>query len=222
MDQLVIGTKSSYNDFDANVKERKIIKPKKKSIKKTVPFSNVTYDFSKINGEIYWEEGSLEYVLEITADTPEELSVKKIRLLSWLMNVTGEILRDPFIEDYHFIATYDDIDDDDSEIEKSTIKVTFTVYPYMIADEETVETFDLTANTELQVTISNDSSHRITPTFISDSGFTVKIGDSSFSFPAGTVTSDNVKLEAGINEIKLKANANCTVNISFRKEVFLC
>lgn len=55
LDQLIIGDKSSFDDFDASVSERNISPPKKKEIKETVPFSNVTYDFSKINGELFWE-----------------------------------------------------------------------------------------------------------------------------------------------------------------------
>ena len=62
IDQLIIGKIASYDDFGASVAERKIIKPKKKSIKETVPFSNVTHDFSAIDGELYWEEASLEYI----------------------------------------------------------------------------------------------------------------------------------------------------------------
>ena len=73
IDQLIIGDKASCDDYGASVASRKIVPPKKKEIKETVPFSNVTYDFSAINGEQYWEERELEYTLEIIAPTPEEL-----------------------------------------------------------------------------------------------------------------------------------------------------
>ena len=137
LDQLRIGDKYSYDDFGASVAERKIGKPKKKTIKETVPHSNITYDFSKINGEIYWEERELQYVLELDAETPEELEDLKIDLSNWLMNVFEEDLFDPFIEGYHFRATYDDIDFDDSEVEKTTATVKFKAYPYMISNEPT-------------------------------------------------------------------------------------
>ena len=220
IDQLIIGDKASYDDFEANVKERSIKDGAKKEIKESVPFSNVTYDFSAINGEVYWEEKELEYVLEIMADTPEELEEKKIALKTWLMNVMGEKLYDPFILDYHFIATYDDIDIDDSEIEKSTITVTFKAYPYMIANRASEYAFELTANKELAVEVYNDSSHRITPTFNSAVAFVVAAGSSSYAIPAGETKDDSFKLGVGANALILKATEDCTVNISFYEEVF--
>lgn len=220
IDQLIVGSKSSYDDFEASVKERKISAPKKKSIKETVPFSNVTYDFTAINGEIYWEERTLEYVFEITANTPEELEEKKQKFVSWVMNLMNAELHDPFIKDYHFNATFSDIDIDDSEIEKSTITVTFTAYPYMIADNVKVYRVALVASKEVTATVHNDSSHRITPTITSDVAFTLKIDNSTFSLSAGETTDDAFKLEPGVTTFKLKAESAGTIEISFFEEVF--
>ena len=177
-DQLIIGDKASYDDFEANVSERRIKDGKKKEIKDSVPFSNVTHDFSAINGEVYWEEKELEYIFEIEADTAEELEEKKIAFKSWIMNVMNEKLYDPYIRDYHFLATFNNIDPDDSEIEKSTITVTFTAYPYMIANKAKNYEIALEASKENTVTVVNDSSHRITPTFTADVAFTVKFASS--------------------------------------------
>ena len=143
IDQLRIGDKYSYDDFGASVAERKIGKPKKKTIKETVPHSNITYDFSRINGEIYWEERELQYILELDAETPEELEDLKIDLSNWLMNVFEEDLFDPYIEDYHFKATYEDIDFDDSEVIKTTATVKFKAYPYMISNAPTKHTITI-------------------------------------------------------------------------------
>lgn len=220
IDQLIIGNKASYDDFEASVKERKVNKPQKKSIKETVPFSNVTYDFTAINGEIYWEERTLEYVFEITAATPEELEEKKQIFTSWIMNVMGEELRDPFILDYHFIATFDDIDINDSEIEKATITVEFTAYPYMIANTKKAHSFILKANAEVTKTIANDSSHRITPTFIADVPFTVTVGNSSYTIPAGETTDETLMLAAGANTLTVRAGETAGVlKIEFFEEV---
>ena len=68
IDQLIIGSKKSYDDFGASVSERTIHQPKKKTIKETVPFSNITHDFSGIDGEVYWEERKLEYIFENMPD----------------------------------------------------------------------------------------------------------------------------------------------------------
>lgn len=220
IDQLIIGNKASYDDFEASVKERTITDGKKKEIKDSVPFSNVTYDFSAINGEVYWEEKKLEYVFEITANTPEELEEKKMAFKSWIMNVMGEKLYDPFIMDYHFIATYSGIDVDDSEIEKATVSVTLTAYPYMIANKAKVYTIALEASEEITVTVMNDSSHRITPTFNADVAFTVAMDGSSYAVPAGETTDDSFKISVGTNMLILKATESGTVNISFSEEVF--
>lgn len=220
IDQLVIGNKKSFDDFSASVCERKINAPKKKSIKETVPFSNQTYDFSGINGEIYWEERTLEYVLELMETTPEELEEQKITLKNWLMNVTQEELYDPFIEDYHFITTFEDIDFED-EVEKTTATVTFTAYPYMIANEKKIyQASILTSGTAL-LSVINNSSHRLTPTITSSVAATFLLGDKSYSMAAAEVTDDSIKLEPGTNTITIQpAQASGTFKIEFYEEVF--
>ena len=193
IDQLQIGRKYSYDDFEANVRERVIGSPKKKSIKDTVPFSNTTYNFSKIDGELYWEERELKYILEIDATTPEELEEKKISFKTWVMNVFEEKLHDPFIEDYHFIATFDDIDFDDSEIEKTTITVTFSAYPFMIANSKRIFELSIPTATETEVKIENGSSHRITPTLIASVPVSFKHNGTTYSIGSGETKNDSFR-----------------------------
>lgn len=217
-DSVVIGKKDSYFDYEASMKEREIGDPKKKIIKETVPFSNITYDFTKINGEIYWEERVLTYVFEITADSPEELEVKKQAFKRWIMNVHEEELHDPYIKDFHFIATFDDIACDDTEIEKSTITVTFTAYPYMIADKKKIYTAHLENEDAVELVVFNNSSHRIVATLKTDVNCSVSSGDS------GIFISDNadIYLETGrhvFNVARLKEQ-NGTVSLEFYEEVF--
>lgn len=219
-DQLVIAGIGSMSGYDATVKERKIVDGKKKTIKGTVPFSNRTYDFSKIDGEFYWEEKSLQYNFEITADSIEELARKISRFKSWVMNVMLEELHDPFIPDYHFMATFADISVDDAEIEKATISVSFTAYPYMISNNAKSYNYDLTAGEEKIITISNNSSHRITPTFNANIPFTLKTGDFTYSVPSGETTDNYFKLDQGENEISVTATNDGQLTITFYEEVF--
>lgn len=161
-DQLIIGSKASFDDFFASVAKRTIGMPKKKSIKETVPYSNETYDFSAINGELYWEERELEYVFEIIAPTPEKLEELKTAFATWVMNVQGEELHDPFIPDYHFKATYNDMDFDDEEgLEKTTATVTFTAYPYKIANYPTVYEGREVSPETLRIGVNNPSGHPV-------------------------------------------------------------
>lgn len=221
IDQLIIGSKHSYDDYEASVKERTIGAPAKKKIKETVPFSNTTYDFSAINGEIYWDERPLEYTLEITADTPEDLEAKKQRVMSWLMSVMGESLHDPHIKGYHFIATLDSLSiDDTDDIEKTTIKAKFSAYPYMIADAAREYPVRLSAGAAVDIIVENKSSHRLTPTLTSDVAFTVTKDDIVFSVPSGETKDDSFKLDVGNNALTLQATEDGTVNISFHEEVF--
>lgn len=220
IDQLIIGKKSSYDDFEASVKERKDNPPKKKKVKDTVPFSNETFDFSGINGEVYWEERTLEYTFEILATSPEELEEKKQAFVSWVMNVIGEELHDPYVLNYHYLATFDDISVDDSEVEKSTITVTFTAYPYKIANDKKTFTFNLTEE-ETTAYIRNDSSHRITPTFKSEVPFSMRIGNKTYSVPAGETTSYTVWLDPDVNKVFLQSvQGSGTLKIEFSEEVF--
>ena len=220
IDQLIVGSTKSYDDFEASVKERKISQPKKKIIKETVPFSNITYDFSGIDGEVYWEERKLEYIFEILADSPEELEEKKTAFSSWIMNINQEKLYDPFTRGYYYLATYEDMTPDDSEIEKSTITVIFTAYPYKIANEPTVITKSITTS-ETSVDVKNTSSHRITPTFNCSVPFILTVDGSSYSLPSGEITSEAIMLEPGTNTVKVKSTSGSgTLIISYREEVF--
>lgn len=222
IDQLIIGDKASYDDFSASMASRKIKQPKKKIIKETVPFSNKTYDFSAINGEIYWEERELEYVFELMADTPEELEELKSQFSSWVMNVQEAEIYDPFIPDYHFIGTYSDMSyEDEEDVEKTTVTVIFTAYPYMIANVAKVYEVTIAASSQTTLTILNESMHPITPLITSDKGLTIKIGDSSYVVGAGTVADEVLKLPIGLTTITLKNTKTtaCTVEIRFFEEV---
>lgn len=220
IDQLQIGSHFSYDDYEASIRERKIGSPKKKTIKDTVPFSNITHDFSKINGEIYWEERSLEYVFEIDAETPERLEKKKAAFSSWIMNVFKEELHDPFIEGFHFIATFDDIEFDDTEVEKTTATVSFTAYPFMIADLKTTNQFQVTT-TDQVVRIANASSHKITPTVIASVPVSLEHNETTFSINAGTTTNEALMLDVGVNEFTIKGTSGAgTLKFEFFEEVF--
>lgn len=141
--QLIINGKKSYDDFDVYIGTRNISQPKKKSIKETVPFSNMVYDFSKIDGELYWDHRTLKYEFDIAELTTEEMEVAKSKLLNWLLNVHDTDIYDPYIGDYHFHGSYDS-DSWTEDFEKGTITVSFSVYPYKIAnnDSSVIETLE--------------------------------------------------------------------------------
>lgn len=223
IDQLIIGDKASFDDFWASLARRKIGQPAKKIIKETIPFSNITYDFSAINGELYWEERELEYVFEIIAPTPEKLEELKTAFSSWVMNVQNEQIHDPFIPEHHFVGTYAEIDFEDEEsLDKTTVTVRFTAYPYKVANYPKVHDFAIPAKGTKDVWILNESSHRMTPKITSDGAITLKLDGASYSMSAGTVEDEAFKLKAGANSVSIVNSSSraCNVSISFYEEVF--
>lgn len=223
LDQLIIGDKASL-DFGASVAERTISQPKKKEIKETIPFSNITYDFSAINGELYWEERTLKYIFEILADTPEELEAKKTAFAGWIMNVFNEEIHDPFIKDYHFLGTFSDMDfADEEDVEKTTVTVNFSAYPYKIANQEKVYRQTVPAGGKSTIVVVNNSSHRLSPTITIDKPCTITFNDIVYTIPAGTYTGDSLWLKVGEN-VFLVSNpdtaGSCVATISFYEEVF--
>lgn len=229
-DQLIIGEKASFDNYMASLASRKIGLPKKKSVKETIPYSNRTYDFSKINGELYWEERELEYVFEILASTPEELEELKTDFSSWVMNVFEEEIHDPFIPDYFFRGTYEDIDFDDEEtLDKTTVTVKFTAYPYKIANLPTVFELKSDGTGEKEWHICNNSSHRVKATIELYYDELVPPGDyaafsinGSTAFNVNNATTVEVWLPCGT--VKITGNGSrplpYTCQIAFTEEVF--
>lgn len=223
LDQLIIGQKASVDDFDASLAKRIIHKPAKKSIKETVPFSNKTYDFSAINGEVYWNERTLEYIFEIVADTPYDLECKKAAFSDWVMNVMEEDIFDPYEPGWHYVGTYDDMSyDDDESVEKTTATVTFAAYPYKIANKPTVYSIALSASGSGELKIINESSHRLVPVLAANTAVKIIFGTKEYSMAAGEVEDDSIMVHAGANTMTIvnQSAEACIFSVKFYREVF--
>lgn len=223
LDQLIIGSMASLDDFGASLAERAIGSPTKKEIKETVPFSNLTYDFSKINGELYWGERELTYIFEIFGDDPADLEYKKTAFANWMHNVMSENIYDPYEPDFHYVGTFDDMEyDDDESIEKTTATVSFMAYPYKIANDATNYVFTVPANGSKDVVITNDSGHRLTPTVTVDHAVTITKDSSGYVFAAGVSSDPVFSLKMGKTALSIEnaEDTDCNVQISFYREVF--
>lgn len=225
IDQLIIGDKASFDDYGASLARKSISPPKKKSIKETVPFSNTTYDFTAIGGEIFWEERELEYVFEMTASSPEKLEEMKTAFSIWVMNVIKEELHDPHIPDYHFLATYEDMSFDDEEsMEKTTATVKFSAYPYKIANYPKTYELEMVSGHERIMWIENNSAHKIAPTLSLSTRVWLFIDGQNSAQPreAGTFVDRGLMLTPGIHSIRIqnKGIETGVYQISFREEVF--
>lgn len=222
-DQLIIGDKNSYDDFGASLASRKIDPPAKKKVRETIPFSNITYDFSKINGEFYYDDRNLEYTLEMTAETPQELEDMKTALSDWIMNVFQEELHDPFIPDYHFIATYDDLSfSDDEGMNKTTATAKFTAYPYKIANAECEYTINVPSLSLIYTSyIVNNSSHPVTATLLNLGEYAVEatIDGKTITLWDGGNIPKQVKLKSGEQEIVIASTYKAEIKVTFTEEV---
>ena len=167
----------SFIDFDLTIADRQIKLPPKTSIRKTVPFMNGYYDYSKINGAICWGEKEIQYTFDIVGDTVQQMDEKRTQFINWLCNLHDVDIYDDTIPDYHFHGSFDNIDQNE-EGEKSEVTVTFICYPFMIANEPT------------QMYISGDftiinKGQPVRPFLTAEQAVTITIGEMSQSVPAG-------------------------------------
>jgi hypothetical protein len=145
----------------------------------------------------------------------------KIAFAGWVMNVAAEEIHDPFIPDYHFKGTFADMDFDDEEgMEKTTATVKFSAYPYKIANYPKIHEVSVKAGGTETVHILNASHHPVTPTITASGAAVLTVGNTEYSFGAGTFKDSRLKLPAGLVPLTIKASgAACTVKIEFYEEV---
>ena len=126
----------SFIDYDLTIASRKIDLPPKSSIRKTVPFMNGYYDYSKINGAISWGQRQIQYTFDIVGNTVEEMDKKRTEVVNWLCNLHDVDIYDDTIPDYHFHGSFDSISQNEDG-EKSELTVVFVCYPFMIENQPT-------------------------------------------------------------------------------------
>ena len=216
MKSLKINNLDSYIDFGQCIASREISIPEKRVIKESVPYKNGDYDFTALNGEPTFENRTITYTFDIIGTNMAEVEDQKRELLDWLMFVEDADIYDGYLSGYHFRGSYESAEWTE-DWEQSALSVTFSVYPYMIADEETVQTFLMT-NSNKTINITNDSSHEIIPEINTTVAITISDGTTSYSFSAGTTTNKDFRLKKGLNTFTV--NVNSTVKFMYREEVF--
>jgi phage-related protein len=128
-----INGKHSYNDYGLYISKRTIGLPTKTSIRKTVPFMNGFYDFSRINGGDTWGERTISYTFDIVCDTVEATDAECTRILNWLGNIFEADIYDDTMPDYHFHGSFESASPAESEDgEKVELTVNFICQPFKI------------------------------------------------------------------------------------------
>lgn len=213
--EIKIGNKSSYKDFGLMIAERYIGIPSKKIIKQEIPYMNGAYDFSNLNGELTFEEREIIYTFDFVNLSIEKLQQEKSNFLNWVMNVHDEDIYDPYIKNYHFHGSYDSSKWEE-DFESATLKVTFKVYPYLISNNS--KKITLTSLGVKNVEVSNNSSHRVIPKITSDSDFSIKINNTTYSINVGTYKDSKIYFESGKNKVEIDGTGN--IIFEFIEEVF--
>lgn len=129
--------KHSYNDFGITMAtQREVGIPNKKKSKLSVPFSNVTYDYSEIFGSQTYEERTVKYTFNIanrSIKRKDEMNWIKTVMINWLMNSHG---KQPLYDDYYpgvyFLAEVEGNSNFVENWRNGYLEVTFTAYPFMI------------------------------------------------------------------------------------------
>lgn len=211
MSELIINGKGLTTDFDSYIAERTLSNPKKKSIKQTVPFSNEAYDFSAIDGEVYYEERDLQYTIDIAEVSTTAMEQKRSDLLEWLYSVQNVDIFDPYLTGYHLKGSFESSQWSE-DFNYSRLVISFKVYPYKIANQSATNQFNIGGNTNISV--NNTSSHPIVPALTATASMSVTIGNRTYNIPSGTSKIPTFKLGKGANSIRVSGNGRLTISYS--------
>lgn len=217
IDQVKINNKSSFTDYGLYIKERNLSAPSKRTISQTVAGMQGSYDFSKIFGEVIYEDRTLEYKFDFIGNNSVDLHQQLTNVYDWLVNVYNDYIFDSAYPNYHFKGSYMDASFTEDDI-AGTLSVKFKVYPYLISNGVIAKTFNISSTSYQNISVVNSSSHRVVPTIKNDAKIAIKNGNGNILLEAGEWVIDYFHLEKGNNILNISGPANVT--ISFKTEVF--
>ena len=186
----------SFVDFGLHINTRKIDLPPKNSIRKTVPFMNGFYDYTKLNGAVSWGARTISYTFDIVGETIEEMDLKRTEVVNWLCNLHDVDIYDDTIPDYHFHGSFD-TPSQNEDGEKSELTVNFICYPFMIANEPNI----FTLNESGSISVSNNGQ----PVKLKGKGnATISIAGRQTSLNTEEMTNSGFLLESGENLLNVE------------------
>lgn len=171
----------TLHDLGYELKSKSISPPAKKSVRVTVPYMNGSYDFSDVYGDLYFEDRELSYLFDIIGD-PVEVDIDVSRLIDWAASIQESDIHDDDRPDYHYRGSFTgaEVERDDSG-ELATVTLTFTVYPFAIANDLCVARLKVGDNTVV------NHGHQASLTVIPDDEMTIQIGQVRQTFMGKTV-----------------------------------
>jgi hypothetical protein len=108
-----------------------------------------TYDFSKIDGEMHYEDRTLTYAFRVHGESRADIEQKCSDVREWLTSAVGAELYDDDFPEYHFTnvtaSAFGDLEYVSRNGRNATFIVTFSAAPYMVCNSgKTVTAFELT------------------------------------------------------------------------------
>ena len=103
---ITYNNKHSFRDLGITILNTRVIEtPSKIKITETIPFSNITYDFSNLYGSNCYTERKLEYEFLIKADNNKDLELKRMDIENWLLSSSTKTkLFDDNLDGYYYNA----------------------------------------------------------------------------------------------------------------------
>lgn len=203
--------------------------PNKKKVTVQVPFSNEVYDFSTVYGGQLYDQRILVYNFKIKNtiyESKESMNMAKIKVLNWLFGTTGYTkLTDDAIPGYYFLAEVNGNTSFDEEWSHGVLKVTFTAYPFKIAEKaegsdiwdefnfelDVFQETEFEVDKEKKVTIVNPSISLARPEISANANFTIILNGTEHIIQRGTHTYDYFTFDK-INTLTIKGSGH----ISFK------
>lgn len=208
-DGITIGGKHSFDEFGLVIAEREIGAPEKKSIRKTIPFMNGFYDFTKLYGSPSWGARTIKYAFDVIGATVEEMEAERLPVVNWLCNVHDEDIYDDALPNYHFHGSFDSLDVSEDG-EKVTLTFSFVCYPFLIKNIARV----VSAASSGNYTLKNDG-QPVRLFVTTDAAATVAVGDRQQSIAAGVKGyKTSIIVPSGSNVVKVTSNGKVTLQIT--------
>lgn len=232
---ITFNGKHSWRDLGFTISEREVGFPEKKKLKVTIPFSNVEYDFSELYGSQAYEPRKLFYsfnVLDRNGNSKEKMNVLKTKLINWLMNSKGkQKLYDDAIPGYYFLAEVEGDSSFEENWDTGVLSVTFTAYPFMIAEYpegndlwdifnfelDVTQKTDFEVQEELEVTLINPGTPDVIPEINATASMTIIKDDIEYIVTAGVTKDSDFMLKRGENKLKIIGNGK--ISFTFHKEL---
>jgi phage-related protein len=225
--------KHSYRDFGLTLESRKIGNPSKNKILESVPFSNTQYDFSSLYGDQEYLERELTYVFNITGEMGRNhFYVRETDILHWLMPPSKKIkLKDDKLPGFYFMAEVMENPDDEDYFVGGKITITFTAYPFKIADHEeghdrwddfnflwdVSQTTAFTVSGRVDTILHNPGAKHARPNIQASANMQIMKEGVTYQVKKGESSSFDFVLKPGPNQLRIIGNG--TISFHYRKEM---